>query len=404
MVELDLQRPRTPETLFSASYISSHQRANCCWPKSRPISFPCLLPFCFSLAINIPTDIIYSAIDSVGDDVPTLKSLSLTSKLFSEYGQRRLLRHPTQTIKLAEAPILGPGSLGWLLEEKPHLATTIKSLSLTFSWHKTDVHVLEVSPIKYIAAIQTYLDCAGPLLKKLTNIESLRVESIDYYEIIRHCNTTLLRWVHHLSSPNLTSISMANLPFTLPSSLRSRAPQLRTIISDCAPIPITAAQEVGVPDANSPSPVYLQSFQLTSTVQEAHQYVGEPEPNELFNHPAEITLSFKELPRFTFGSLSHLQHGAAAHTLTHLIFQVPEHSSNIVLTCEHSIAPLLSLAEAKIGADSALQPSLLISPNNRSLFKSLKVLERVTIQVSGYDLMVDARQRAFHAAQITLIS
>jgi hypothetical protein len=292
--------------------------------------------------MNLPIDIIYTAIDSVGDDVSTLKSLSLTSKLLAEYSQRRLLRHPNQTIELAEEPLGRLASLSQLLEEKPNLATAIKSFSLTFSWHKTDAYVLEVSPLQYFAAVQEYMDLyAGPILAKLFYLESVRLESLDYYEIVRPLSPAYLRWLHHLSSPNLTSISVAHLPFSIPNSLRARAPQLQTIISDCAPIRIhSQTPKTGVPPDNTPSPVYLRAFTLISGAREGHQYVNEPEPKELFTPHAENTVSFRELRVFTFGSISLVEHQAAAHimsaaskTLRHLIFRVPERSSNINFGC-----------------------------------------------------------------------
>ncbi|KAH6911550.1 hypothetical protein BKA70DRAFT_1268052 [Coprinopsis sp. MPI-PUGE-AT-0042] len=335
--------------------------------------------------MRLPPDIIYSTIDSVGDDVATLKSLSLASKLLTEYSQRRLLRAPHLTVELAEAK--GLWHIGWLLIKRPHLATAVRSFTLTFTWHKNS-DVLEISPPKYLEAIQAYVDqYAGPLISKLTNLEFVTLESLAYYEIIRYSNTASVNWVYHLSSPNLTSISTAHLPLTIPTSLRSRAPQLRTIISHCAPIRIADNQAV---DSALPNPVDLHAFQLTCASREAHQYVGEPDPNELFTHPAEHALSFKGLQRFTFGSPSPHQHGAAAHimamasnTLSHLTFQIPNNSPNSGFTF--------------------LEPNLL-GRDNRSLFQSLKALQTVRIRVRGHDLMIDARHRAFNTPGTTLIS
>jgi hypothetical protein len=305
--------------------------------------------------MKLPVDIIYSAIDSVGGNVSTLKSLSLTSKLLAEYSQRRLLRHPDEVIELAEEPSGRMWSLLHLLEEKPNLAAAIKSFSLTFSWHQTDTSVLEVSPLKYIAAIQAYMDlCAGPILAKLLYLESVRLGSIDYYETVRPLNTASLRWLHHLSSPSLTSISMTHLPFTIPNSLRTWAPQLRTIVSDCAPI-----RTIGQgPEATNgpPGPACLRVFMLTSGVREPHQYVGEPQPNELFTERAKNTISFKELRTFTLGSTSLVEHETAVHimavaanTLSHLVFRVPDRSSNINFGGACRPSPLYSLnAEANL--------------------------------------------------------
>ncbi|KAH6911547.1 hypothetical protein BKA70DRAFT_1268042 [Coprinopsis sp. MPI-PUGE-AT-0042] len=341
-----------------------------------------------------PIDIIYSAIDSVGDDVPTLKSLSLTSKLLTEYSQRRLLRAPQLTVELSEGA--GLWYIGWLLKKKPHLSTAVKSFTLTFTWCKNN-DVLQTTPPKYIGAIRAYMDrYAGPFIAKLTNLKSLSLKSFDYYEIIRHSNVATMNWVHHLSSPNLTSISMAHLPFTIPTSLYSRAPQLRTIISDCAPIriadednPLVSRMAAGGSES-LPSTVCLRAFQLTSAFRGTHLYAGEPDPNELFKHPEENAPSFKELQRFTFGSPSHGQHSTAAHimaaasnTLSHFTFHIPDHSSSSGLT--------------------SLEGNLL-RHDNCALFQSLKALETVKIRVGGHDLMIDARQRVSSTPRMALIS
>jgi hypothetical protein len=295
--------------------------------------------------MNLPTDIIYSAIDSVGDDVSTLKSLSLTSKSLTDYSQRRLLRHPSYVVQLDCAPREGLGNFWRLLNTKPLLATAVKSFSLAFCRRKNDSHRLDIPPSEYIEDIQTFMDkYASQILVKLTQLESVKRESHDYWEIVRPCYTTSLHWMQHLSSLNLTSLTIAHLPITIPSSLRARAPQLRSITSDCAPLRISheTKDQEDMKVTVAPRPIYLRNFQLTLGPRESRVYEDQPDPNQLLSHPGKNTLSFRDLQSFTFGALSHVHHGMASnimaiasYTLSHLNLQMPERSAAGGFTCEH---------------------------------------------------------------------
>ena len=279
-----------------------------------------------------PPDIIYSAIDVVVD-ITTLKYLSLSCKLLSEYSQRRLLRAPCLRAQLELTPACTSfEKLLALLEEKPSLSTAIKAFSLAFEWNAHQ-DVLPISPSRYMQAIRDFMNNrAGLLLSKLGSLESISLSSLAYYEIFREVNVVPFHWLHHISSPSLRSIRVKHLPLSLPKSLSLRAPKLQILLSDSSPIRIhdidtDAAAEGVTPASSSVTPLYLDTFQFISDARDPHQYIGEPELETLLDSEA---FSFVRLRHLIFGSMSSIHHGAAAqfltvasHTLSHLTFHLP---------------------------------------------------------------------------------
>jgi hypothetical protein len=275
--------------------------------------------------MELPPDLLWSTVDALGDDVPTLRSLSLTSKVLSGYSQRRLFRSAKFTVNILDTTSCDKlNMLSSALTSRPELIPAVKSLTI-------QMELLD-NRLGYIRRplLGPFEDQLNKhimyLLSLLTHLENLSLAADDtefrhmHYSELAMSRSTL-HWVRHINSPHLNCLSIYLLPMSIPTSLIHRVPQLRHLHYRSAPCTVLEDE------LNAGAGIILHTFEYTTS----HSRFGRETSGSL--SPALSAISFQHLERFIFGSNEQVNHIAAAgilsvsrDTLRHLTYQVPLHS------------------------------------------------------------------------------
>ncbi|KAH6901015.1 hypothetical protein BKA70DRAFT_1312052 [Coprinopsis sp. MPI-PUGE-AT-0042] len=320
----------------------------------------------------LPPDLLWSTVDAVGDDIPTLRSLSLTGKVLFDYSQRRLFKSVNFTVNVTNETSCDRISMLTLaLIGRPELSTAIRSLTIQLELLDDRLGFIR-NPI--LGRFEGYLNThVTSLLSLLTHLEELSLGADDtefrhmhYSELAQ--SRSSLDWTHHIQSTHLKSLSIYLLPVTIPLSLARKAPQLRHLHYRTAPLKVLEN------DRDTGAAIVLHTFEYTTSRYRYRQESGGSSLSSAFN-----AISFQHLERFIFGSNAEPNHIAAARilsvsrdTLRHLTYQVPSHSFD--------------------GRHTRLQRTL-FNKDNYSLFQTLTALESVEIELHMSDLAHDIRTR-----------
>lgn len=276
--------------------------------------------------MSLPADLLWSTVDALGYDVPTLRSLSLTSKVLSDYSQRRLFRSAEFTVRVLDATSCDRlNMLSSALASRTELSSAVKSLTIRLELLDDRLGYIRnplLGPLeKQLNKHITYL------LSLLTHLENLFLGVDDtefrhmHYSELAHSRSSL-HWVHHINSPLLKSLVIYLLPITIPTSLNPKVPQLRHLHYRTAPFKVI---EDAV-DANAG--IVLHTFEYTTLRNQYGRETGGSSLGSVF-----CAFSFQHLERFLFGSNEEVNHITAArilsasrNTLRHLTYRIPHHS------------------------------------------------------------------------------